>query len=53
MERALAEVAHARNVYAKVSNGMRRVEGKVIESSEAYRPALEGLWKLFGAYRSM
>lgn len=51
MERALAEVARAPNIYAKVSNVVRRVEGRVIEAPEAYRPALDVLWKLFGADR--
>jgi predicted TIM-barrel fold metal-dependent hydrolase len=51
MESALTEVAQAPNVYAKVSNVVRRAEGKVIESPEAYQPALDALWKLFGADR--
>lgn len=51
MERALVRVAQAPNVYAKVSNVVRRVEGKIVESPEAYRPALDVLWKLFGADR--
>jgi L-fuconolactonase len=51
MERALAEAAQALNVYAKVSNVVRRVDGKVIESPENYRPALDVLWKLFGPDR--
>lgn len=51
MERALAEVAQLPAVYAKVSNVVRRVEGKVVEAPEFYRPALDVLWKLFGADR--
>lgn len=51
MERALAEIAQTRNVYAKVSNVVRRVDGKVVETPESYRPALDVLWKLFGASR--
>jgi L-fuconolactonase len=51
MEAALAEVAQTPNVYAKVSNVVRRVEGKVVEAPESYRPALDALWKLFGADR--
>lgn len=51
MEHALAEIAQAPNVHAKVSNVVRRVEGKVVERPEAYRPGLDALWKLFGADR--
>src|SRR5687767_877743 len=51
MQRALAEVAEAPNVYAKVSNVVRRVKGQVVETPEFYRPALGSLWKLFGADR--
>lgn len=51
MQRALAEVAQLPNVNAKVSNVVRRVDGKVIETPNAYRPALDVLWKLFGAER--
>lgn len=51
MERALAEVAQLPNVLAKVSNVVRRTEEKVIEAPEAYRPALDALWKLFGSDR--
>lgn len=51
MQRALAEVGQSPNVYAKVSNVVRRVDGLVVESPEAYRPALDALWALFGADR--
>ncbi len=51
MPRALAETAQLPNVYAKVSNVVRRADGKVIEALENYRPALDALWKLFGAER--
>lgn len=51
MERALADVARLPNVYAKVSNVARRVDGRVVESPETYRPALDVLWKLFGEDR--
>ena len=51
MRRALADVAQSPNVYAKVSNVVRRVDGRVIETSESYRPALDVLWSLFGADR--
>jgi predicted TIM-barrel fold metal-dependent hydrolase len=51
MRRALAEVAALPQVYAKVSNVVRRVDGRVIEDPAAYRPALDALWELFGADR--
>ncbi|HMV82601.1 MAG TPA: amidohydrolase family protein [Blastocatellia bacterium] len=51
MQRVLAEAAQLPNVYAKVSNVVRRLDGKVIEAPESYRPALDALWKLFGAER--
>jgi predicted TIM-barrel fold metal-dependent hydrolase len=51
MERALAEATQAPNVYAKVSNVVRRVKGQVVETPEFYRPALDSLRKLFGADR--
>lgn len=51
MQRALAEAAQMPNIHAKVSNVARRVDGKPVESPESYRPALDALWKLFGADR--
>ena len=51
MRKALAEVAALPQVFAKVSNVVRRVDGKVIEDAAAYRPALDVLWDLFGADR--
>ena len=36
MQRALAEVAQLPNVYAKVSNVVRRVQGQIIEAPELY-----------------
>jgi len=51
MRRALAEVAALPQVYAKVSNVVRRVDGRVLEDPAAYHPALDTLWELFGADR--
>ncbi len=51
MRTALAEVAALPQVFAKISNVVRRVDGKVIEDAAAYRPALDVLWELFGADR--
>ena len=51
MRKALAEVAALPQVFAKVSNVVRRLDGKVIEDAAAYRPALDVLWDLFGADR--
>ena len=51
MELALVEVSKLPNLYAKVSNVVRSVDGKVIEAPETYRPGLDALWKLFGSDR--
>ncbi len=51
MKSALAEVARLQQVYAKVSNVARRVDGRVIEELSVYRPRLDALWELFGADR--
>jgi predicted TIM-barrel fold metal-dependent hydrolase len=51
MRAALSEVAALPNVYAKVSNVVRRVEGRVRDDLAFYRPPLDGLWELFGADR--
>ena len=51
MKTALIEVARLPQVYAKVSNVVRRVAGQVIEDSAAYRPGLDVLWEMFGADR--
>ena len=51
MRTALAEVAALPQVFAKVSNVVRRVDGKPIEDPAAYRPALDVLWDLFGESR--
>ncbi len=51
MKAALPGVARLPQVYAKVSNVGRRVDGRVIEDIAAYRPHLDALWELFGADR--
>lgn len=51
MKAALAAVARLPQVYTKVSNVVRRVNGRVVEALAAYRPALDVLWELFGAER--
>lgn len=51
MRKALTEIAALPQVFAKVSNVVRRVDGKVIEGLAAYRPALDVLWDLFGGDR--
>lgn len=51
MRRALADVAQSPNVYAKVSNVVRQLDGRMVETPESYRPALDALWALFGADR--
>ena len=51
MRAALTEIARLPQVYAKVSNVVRRAEGRVIEDVAAYRPGLDVLGELFGADR--
>ncbi|MBI1766068.1 MAG: amidohydrolase family protein [Acidobacteria bacterium] len=51
MRQALIEVAALPQVFAKVSNVVRRVENRVVEDAAAYRPALDVLCELFGADR--
>lgn len=51
MKAALTEVARLPQVYAKVSNVVRHVDGRVITDLAVYRPRLDVLWELFGADR--
>lgn len=51
MKAALTEVARLPQVYAKVSNVVRRVDGHVIKDLAVYRPRLDALWELFGPDR--
>lgn len=51
MKAALAEVARLPQVYAKVSNVVRHVDGRIVEALAVYRPRLDVLWELFGADR--
>ena len=51
--RALAGIADMPNVYAKISNVVRRVDGRIVEDAEFYRPGLDMLWELFGPDRAM
>ena len=50
---ALARFARLSNVYAKISNVVRRVDGRIVEDAEFYRPGLDMLWELFGPDRAM
>ena len=51
MKKALAETERLPQVYAKVSNVVRRFDGRIIEDFNAYRTRLDVLWDLFGADR--
>ena len=53
MRRTLAEVAALPNVYAKVSNVVRRMDGRVMDDPKFYRPGLDLLWELFGPDRAL
>lgn len=46
-----AELARRPNVFAKISNVVRRVDGKIIDDPAHYRPALDTLLDLFGPDR--
>ncbi|HXR76071.1 MAG TPA: amidohydrolase family protein [Bryobacteraceae bacterium] len=50
-ERALRELGRRSQVYVKVSNVPRVVNGKVREDINYYRPALDHLWEIFGPDR--
>jgi L-fuconolactonase len=50
---ALTGIADMPNVYAKISNVVRRVDGRIVEDAEFYRPGLDMLWQLFGPDRAM
>jgi L-fuconolactonase len=49
--RALGEMKDRPQVFCKVSNVLRRVDGRLQEDDTYYRPGLEELWDVFGAER--
>ncbi len=51
MRPAFAELARQPNVFAKISNVVRRVDGNTIDDPAHYRPALDELFNLFGPNR--
>ena len=51
--RALARIAGLPNVYAKISNVLRCVDGRIVEDADFYSPGLDMLWELFGPDRAM
>lgn len=51
MRRALEQIAGQPNVYAKVSNVARRIDGRIVDDQKVYRPGLDVLWELFGPDR--
>jgi L-fuconolactonase len=48
---ALAGVARCPNVFVKVSDVVRRIDGRTVEDPAYYRPALNALFDLFGPGR--
>ena len=48
---ALAELARRPNVFAKISDVVRRVNDKIIDDPAHYRPGLDALCDLFGPDR--
>ena len=51
--RALTKIAGLPNVYAKISNVVRRTDERILEDPEFYRPVLDMLWELFGPDRAI
>lgn len=50
-ETAIRELAGRSRIYAKVSEVLRNVDGRVPEDVSAYRAALDELWDVFGSTR--
>lgn len=50
-ERTMREVASRPHIYAKISNVLRKVDGRVPDDVDYYRPGLDELWGLFGPDR--
>jgi L-fuconolactonase len=51
MARVLSEMKDRPQVFCKVSNVLRRVDGRLQTDDAYYRPGLEELWEVFGAER--
>jgi L-fuconolactonase len=51
MRKGLREAAALPNVYAKISDVLRQVDGKLMTDTDYYRPRLDLLWELFGEDR--
>jgi L-fuconolactonase len=51
MRPAFRDLSRRPNVFAKISNVVRRVDGKTIDDPAHYRPALDTLFDLFGPDR--
>jgi L-fucono-1,5-lactonase len=49
----LRELGKRRQIYAKVSEVLRRVEGRVPEDLNFYRATLDEMWEIFGPDRLM
>ncbi len=52
-EANLRELGKRKQVYLKVSEVLRRVDGRVPEDVSFYRPRLDQLWEIFGEDRLM
>ena len=52
-EENLRELAKRKQVYLKVSEVLRRVDGHVTSDVNFYRPRLDALWEIFGEDRLM
>jgi L-fuconolactonase len=53
MREALKEVARLPKVYVKISDVPRKVDDRLVESPQYYRPVLDALWSMFGPDRAI
>jgi L-fuconolactonase len=51
IDATLGELAQRRQVYFKVSAVFRRIDGRIPEDLDFYRPRLDQMWELFGEDR--
>ena len=50
-DKALREIEGRPQIFSKVSSVLRRVDNRLVENPDYYRPKLDELWDIFGADR--
>jgi predicted TIM-barrel fold metal-dependent hydrolase len=50
-DKALREIGDRPQIFSKVSSVLRRVDNRLVEDPDYYRPKLDELWGIFGADR--